>query len=236
MTTSGGPDRAPRRPPLARIARVLIGYGAIGTAAAALGAVFVLIGLARVNGLADRAGGEFGGVTAVLARTATVLDDAAATSRGFGSTVQGSQTALTSAAGNVRAIVPRLRDLETQANAVNLLGSQPLAPLAGLFGQIASQLEGLDQQLDTVANSLLTNQAELQTNATSLEQLAAETRTLETQLGGGALTAAIDDTRWLLVAVLVVASIGALVPAVGALAAGLWLRRRLLERTTRRPA
>jgi hypothetical protein len=222
------PGPAGLRPlPLETIGRLLIGYGVVGVVAATVGAVLLVIGLARVNGLADRVGGDFGGVTAVLDRTATVLDSAATTAHGFGSTVDSSTSALSTAATDLRAIVPRLRDLETQANAVSVLGSQPLAPLGGLFGQIAGQLSDLDARLDAVATSLTANRSTLDVNAASLTELATETRTLSTRLGGGALTAAIDDTRWLIVALLGVAAIGALVPAVGALAAGLWLRRWL---------
>jgi hypothetical protein len=213
--------------PLTTIGRLLLGYGAVGSIAAALGLVLLLVGLARVNALADRVGADFGGVTAVLDRTATVLDDATTTARGFGATVDESTAALTTAAADVRAIVPQLRDLEAQANAINVLGSQPLAPLAGLFGQIAGQLDDLDERLDSVATAMTANRSALESNATSLVELAMETRTLSARLGGGTLTAAVDDLRWLLVAVLGVASIGALVPAIGALIVGLWLRRWL---------
>ena len=223
---SPGPLERPL--PLRAISRLLIGYGAVGLVAAAIGIAFLVIGLARVNGLAGRVGGDFGGVATVLQRTATVLDDAATTARGFGATVDSSTAALSTAAEDIRAIVPRLRDLEFQANAVNVLGSQPLAPLGGLFGQIAGQLDDLDERLDTVSTSLGTNRAALDTNAGSLADLATETRALADRLGEDTLTAAIDDARWLLVALLVVGSVGAIVPAAGALAAGLWLRRRLL--------
>ena len=223
---SPGPLERPL--PLRAISRLLIGYGAVGLFAAAIGIAFLIIGLVRVNALGSRVGGDFGGVATVLERTATVLDDAATTARGFGVTVDGSTAALSTSAEDIRAIVPRLRDLETQANAVNVLGSQPLAPLGGLFGQIAGQLDDLDERLDTVSTSLGTNRAALDTNAGSLADLATETRTLADRLGEDTLTAAIDDARWLLVALLVVGSVGAIVPAGGALAAGLWLRRRLL--------
>lgn len=223
---SPGPFERPL--PLRAISRLLIGYGAVGLVAAAIGIAFLIIGLTRVNALGSRVGGDFGGVAAVLDRTATVLDDAATTARGFGATIDNSTGALSTAAGDIRAIVPRLRDLETQANAVNVLGSQPLAPLGGLFGQIAGQLDDLDERLDTVSTALGTNRAALDTNAGSLADLATETRALADRLGEDTLTAAIDDARWLLVALLVVGSVGAIVPAAGALAAGLWLRRRLL--------
>jgi hypothetical protein len=97
-----------------------------------------------------------------------------------------------------------------------------------IAGNIAGQLDDLDTQLDGVATNLVANRTALAANATSLADLATETRDLADRLGEDTLTAAIDDARWLLVALLVVGSVGAIVPAAGALAAGLWLRRRLL--------
>jgi hypothetical protein len=216
---------ASRPLPLVTISRFLVAYGALGLIAAAVGVAFLVLGLLRVNALSDRVGKEVGGVAAILDRTAVVLDRASDTASGFGETIDGSTIALTTAAEDLRGIVPRLRDLETQANAVNLLGSQPLAPLGGLFGQIAGQIADLDSQLDAAATGLTTNRSALDTNATSLADLATETRALGDRVAAGALADAIEDARWLLVAMVVVAVIGAIVPAAGALVAGLWLWR-----------
>jgi hypothetical protein len=212
-------------PAIRRLSRVLIGYGIVGLVVAAIGVMALVVGLGRLNGLSDRLRDDVGGVSSALERTATVLDDAAAAARGFGTTVDSSTTALTTAASDLRAIVPQLRSIESQANAINILGSQPLAPLAGLFGQIAGQLTDLDGQLDAVATNLGTNRGALDANAASLAALATETRTLGERLEGDALPAAVDDIRWLLIAMLAVGTLGAIVPAAGALAAGWWLWR-----------
>jgi hypothetical protein len=212
-------------PAIRRLSRVLIGYGIVGLVVAAIGVMALVVGLGRQNGLSDRLRDDVGGVSSALERTATVLDDAAAAARGFGTTVDSSTTALTTAASDLRAIVPQLRSIESQANAINILGSQPLAPLAGLFGQIAGQLTDLDGQLDAVATNLGTNRGALDANAASLAALATETRTLGDRLEGDALPAAVDDIRWLLIAMLAVGTLGAIVPAAGALAAGWWLWR-----------
>jgi hypothetical protein len=212
-------------PAIRRLSRVLIGYGIVGLVVAAIGVMALVVGLGRLNGLSDRLRDDVGGVSSALERTATVLDDAAAAARGFGTTVDSSTTALTTAASDLREIVPQLRSIESQANAINILGSQPLAPLAGLFGQIAGQLTDLDGQLDAVATNLGTNRGALDANAASLAALATETRTLGDRLEGDALPAAVDDIRWLLIAMLAVGTLGAIVPAAGALAAGWWLWR-----------
>jgi hypothetical protein len=215
------------RPVLRRLTRVLITYGIVGLVVAALGVLALVLGLGRVNGLSDRLRADVGGVSATLERTARVLDDAAVTALGFGTTVDSSTAALNQAAADLRLIVPQLRDMETQANAINILGSQPLAPIAGLFGNVAGQLDDLDTQLDGVATNLVANRAALAANATSLADLATETRSLSDRLGGDALPAAVDDARWLLVAMLAIGALGAAVPASGALIAGWWLRRWL---------
>jgi hypothetical protein len=212
-------------PGLRRVTRILIGYGVVGLVVAAIGIATLLIGLGRVNGLADRLRDDVGGMAAAMERTATVLDDAAATARGFGTTIDSSTSALSAAAGDLRQIVPQLRDIETRANAINILGSQPLAPIAGLFGQIAGQLSDLDTQLDGIAVNLGGNRSALDANAASLAALATETRSLGDRLGGDSLPGAVDDARWLLVAMLLIGSLGAAVPAVGALLAGVWLHR-----------
>ncbi len=208
-----------------RLSVVLLGYGIVGLTVATIGLIALVIGLGRVNGLSDRLRADVGGVSAALERTATVLDDAASSARSFGTTIDSSTTALSTAAGDLRAIVPQLRAIESEANGISVLGSRPLAPLAGLFGQIAGQLSDLDVQLDGIGTNLGTNRAALDRNAASLAALATQARTLGDRLEGDALPGAIDDVRWLLVAMLAIGSLGAAVPAVGALAAGWWLRR-----------
>ncbi|HET9615155.1 MAG TPA: hypothetical protein VFP22_10105 [Candidatus Limnocylindrales bacterium] len=222
------PALGARALPLTGLSRILVAYGIVGLLAAIAAVVFLFVGLSRVAALSDRID-ELGGVSTILDRTATVLEDAAASARGFASTVDNSTTALTTAATDVRNVVPRLHELEATTNGISLLGAQPLAPLAGLFGQIAGQLDDLDTRLDTVATALTTNQASLQKNAASLTDLATEARAMATKLGGDALPTAIDDARLLLIALVVVATLGALVPALGALALGLWLRRWLVR-------
>jgi hypothetical protein len=218
-------DDAAWRPRLRILTRILVGYGIVGLVVAALGVAALVVGLGRVNGLADRLRDDVGGVSRAMERTATVLDDAATTARGFGTTIDSSTSALTTAAADLRAIVPQLRSIETQANAINILGSQPLAPIAGLFGQIATQLASLDAQLDGIATNLGTNRSALDANASSLAALATETRSLGDRLDGDALPGAVEDLRLLLIAMLGIGTLGAAVPAVGSLLAGLWLRR-----------
>src|SRR6185369_1616078 len=106
-------DRA-IRPGLPTVARALIGYGIVGVIVAMVALVVLFVGLARLNGLSDRVR-DLGGVPTVLERTATVLDSASSSARGFGTTIDSSTAALTTAAADLRQIVPQLHDIESQA-------------------------------------------------------------------------------------------------------------------------
>ena len=133
-----------------------------------------------------------------------MLDDAAASARGFGSTVDSSTAALTTAATDLRAIVPQLRSIETQANAINILGSQPARAAGRPVRADRRPARRSRRPARRVATNLGTNRSALDANATSLAALATETRALADRLGGDALPGAIDDLRWLMVAILAV--------------------------------
>jgi hypothetical protein len=226
----GWPSAAPI---LRRVIRGLIAYGIVGLVLSIVAAIAVGLAIGRLSGLSDSVGGGASDLGTVLDRTATVLDDASTSAAGFGSTIDSGSSALTSAAVDIRAIVPRLRDVESQANAISILGSQPLAPLAGLFGQIADQLGDLDGRLDTVATNLTENRAALTNNAASLKALADETRALATRLAPDAVARAVDDARWFAIALLAVVMAGVALPAVAALAFAWWLRRELARASIR---
>jgi phage-related protein len=167
---------------------------------------------------------------------ATVLDDASASATSFGTTIDSSSAALTTAAGDLRAIVPQLREIETQANAINILGSRPLAPLAGLFGNIAGQLGDLDGRLEAVSTGLVANRGALTANATSLAGLATEIRALRERVPIDLSGSTLADTRWLAIVLLLVVLAAVALPAVAALLLGWWLRRELLKPAERAPA
>jgi multidrug efflux pump subunit AcrA (membrane-fusion protein) len=138
------------------------------------------------------------------------------------------------AAGALRDIEPRLRDLETQANAIDIFGSRPVAPLGQLFGQIAGDISGLDEQLDGIAAELGRNEAALTANAESLTALARLARAYTERLKPAAIDAGIDEARRLLLITLGLFIGWTAVPAVGALVVGRWMRR-LVELETAPP-
>ena len=227
MTSAPHPAGPFSRPALRRLASGLIIYGVVGLALSFVAVVAVGLSIGRLSAVGDAVGGSADQVGTVLDRMAIVLDDAAASAGSFGSTIDQGSSALTSAAVDLRAIVPRLRDIETQANAINILGSQPLAPLAGLFGQIAGQLGDLDGQLDGLATNLVLNRASLEANSASLAGLAGETRALGERLAPDALARIVDDARWFAIALLAVVLAGVAAPAAAAVGFGWWLRQEL---------
>jgi hypothetical protein len=208
-----------------RLGRILIAYGIVGVLVAVLSLIALAVGVGRINGVADRFGGDLGSISRTLDRTSAVLDKAATTAQGFGATVDGTTSALATVGGDIDSIVPRLESIAEQTSTLSILGAQPLAPVGGLFRDIATQLSDVRTQLTTMASRLTTNRAALDANASSLGDLATETRTLSERLRGDALVGAIDDLRVVLVIVLGIGALGAAVPAVGALLLGLWIRR-----------
>jgi hypothetical protein len=225
-----------RQSRLRLLARLLIGYGIVALVAAAIAAVLLIAAFSRVSTLSDQLSSQVGGVSAVLDKTATALQDAATSAGSFSTTIDTGAIAVTKGADDLRLIVPRLRDLETGANDVSILGAQPLARLGAVFGQIADILTDLTTQLDSISTSLTGNRSALQANASSLSALADEVRTLSDTFASDQLAGAIESIRWLILALLVIAAIGAAVPAAGALATGWWLRGWLRDGEAPPPA
>jgi hypothetical protein len=221
-------------PPIAwqRLSRMLLAFGIVGLLVAALSLVALVIGVSRVNGLADRFGGDIGGISRTLDRTSDVIDKAAATAGGFGSTIDGTTAALGIVGGDIDSIVPRLDSIADQTAAINILGANPLSSVSGLFRDIATQLRDVRGQVTAIGTSLTANRAALAANATSLGQLATETKALARQMDGAALSGALEDLRLLLVIVLGIGALGAAVPAVGSLLLGWCLRREVVAPRT----
>jgi hypothetical protein len=215
---------------LQRLATALIVYGVIGLIAAAIGFVALIAASGRIGSLGDRIVSEAVSLDAIIVRTADVLDDAAATAASFGPTVAQTSKAVSDAAVAVRDIGPRLRDLETQANAIEIFGSRPVAPLGQLFGQIAGDLSGLDVQLDGIATEMGRNETALTANATSLGTLADLVRAYTGRLKPDAIDAGIDEARRLLLFTLALFIGWTAVPAVGSLIVGRWMRGLVADR------
>jgi hypothetical protein len=210
---------------LSRLANALIAYGVIGLLAAAVGIAALIAASGRIGSIGDRIVSEAVSLDAIIDRTADVLDDAATTADSFAPTVGQTAATVREAAGAIRDIEPRLRDLETQSNAIEIFGSRPVAPLAQLFGQIATDISGLDDQLDGIATEMDVNEAALTANAASLGALADLVRAYRDRVTPAAIDAGIDEARQLLLLTLALFIGWTAVPAVGSLIVGRWMRQ-----------
>ncbi len=212
---------------LLRLANALTVYGAVGLLAMAIGIAALISASGRIGSLGERIVSEAVSLDAIIDRTAGVLNDAAATAGSFGPTVKQTSGTVRSAAVAIRDIEPRLRDLETQANAIDIFGSKPVAPLGQLFGQIAGDISGLDNQLDGIATEMDRNEAALTANSASLGALADLVGAYKGRLKPAAIDAGIEDARRLLLITLALFIGWTAIPAVGSLIVGRWMRRLL---------
>jgi len=215
---------------LTRLSNALIVYGVVGILAAAIGFAALISASGRIGSLGDRIVSEAVSLDSIIVLTADALDDAATTADTFGPTIQQTSATVTAAASAVRDIEPRLRDLETQANAIEIFGQRPVARLGELFGQIATDVSGLDEQLDGIATTLDGNQAALTANAKSLGALADVVRAYTGRLKPEAIDAGIDEARRLLLFTLALFIGWTAVPAVGSLIVGRWMRQLIAKR------
>jgi hypothetical protein len=115
--------------------------------------------------------------------------------------------------------------MEAQANAIEIFGNRPVAPLGQLFGQIANDIAGLDDQLDGIATEMGQNEAALTANSQSLGALADLVRAYTARLKPAAIDAGIDEARGLLLITLALFIGWTAVPAMGALIVGRWMRK-----------
>jgi hypothetical protein len=215
---------------LTRLSNALIVYGVVGILAAAIGFAALISASGRIGSLGDRIVSEAVSLDSIIVLTADALDDAATTADTFGPTIAQTSATVTAAASAVREIEPRLRDLETQANAIDIFGQRPVARLGELFGQIATDISGLDEQLDGIATTLDRNQAALTANAKSLGALADVVRAYTGRLKPEAIDAGIDEARRLLLFTLALFIAWTAVPAVGSLIVGRWMRQLVAKR------
>ena len=125
----------------------------------------------------------------------------------------------------IRNLRPNLRSIETQLSSVNILGSAPLGGPARLFGEMATDLEGLDTRLDLIASDLEIDRDALLVNSRSLNEAGDQAAALAARVRSGFIQGGLDDLRAVLVLTILVFVGWTAMRAIGALLLGLWLRR-----------
>ena len=208
-----------------RLANALIVYGVVGLLVAAIGLAALVGSSGQIGSLGERIVADAVSLDAIVVLTADVLDDAATTVGTLGPTVERTSATVSNAAAALRDIEPRLRDVEAQANAFEIFGQRPVASLGQLFGQIATDISSLPDQLDGIATELGRNQAALTANAGSLRALANVVRAYKDRLKPEAIDAGLDESRRQLLFTLALFIGWTAVPAVGSLVVGRWIRR-----------
>jgi hypothetical protein len=234
MTDVGPRDPIERRPltlrrGLRRLSSGLIAYGLLGLVLA-LVAGFALAWIGgRVGGIADRTAEQVESIVATLDETALVLGSMGASATSFSGTLERTPPAVRQTAQTVANLRANLILVQGQLGAINILGARPLANAANLFGQMATDLEGLDTRLEVIATDLDTNRTALLDNSTKLQALGTELDGLADGLRGGVIEESFDDIQLILAVLSLLVIVWTAFPAAGALALGWWLRRELRE-------
>ncbi len=209
------------------MSRGLIAYGIVGLVVASIG----LGSMVWVNGRISQVRSDAEATLTRLATTtqlaAVVLRGASETATSLGGTVEQSSQAVSSAAQTIAQVETELVTLDAQLRSVNFFGATPLASAADAVGRIATSIHGLEVQLPLIAGDLEGNRDALRRNAVTISSLASSTDTLAARLGPSAGQDSLDDIQRVIAITLLMFAAWAFVPAVGALAFGLWLRRRL---------
>jgi hypothetical protein len=212
---------------LHRLSRGLVAYGILGLVVAAIGFGALVWVNGRVSNLRAEVDTTLGQRATAMELAARVLHDASTTAQSFGATVDQSAQAVSSAAGTITEARSSLSALEAQLRSVSILGATPLSSAADAVGRIATSMEGLDTRVSVIATGLTSNRDALAGNATSLGQLGDITEALAARLGSGVIEDSLGDLQRLISVTLLVFTAWSVVPALGALALGVWLRREL---------
>ncbi len=230
-----GPVVPDLRAGLGRLGRGLIAYGIIGlvVAAVAFGALVWVNG--RIGTLRTEVETTITQLATTTDHTASALRDASATAGTFSITLDQVSKTLPVVSDRITGLQADLASLEAQLRSVNILGATPLGGAADTVAKVSASLEGIDTQLAIVSTALSANSQSLAANEASLGRLADSTQILATRLGSGTVQDSLADVQLLIMVILLVFTALSVVPAVGAIAFGVWLRREL-ARSERRTA
>lgn len=212
---------------LRRLSGALIGYGVAGLMVALLGLLALVWVSGRVAALADSVDAEAAQLATTLDRTADTLHDAGSSAVSFAVTLERTPPSVRQAAATIRNLRPNLQAIEAQLSTISILGTEPLAGPARLFGEMATDLQGLDTRLDLIAGDLETDRDALLANSRSLTEAGDQAAALAKRVRSGFIQGGLDDLRAVLVVTVLVFVGWTAVPAVGALLLGIWLRRTL---------
>lgn len=212
---------------LARLSRGLIAYGIVALVVAAIGFGALFWANGRLGTLRDTVGTSVSQMATTMDRSAEALRDASRTATTFSSAMGQGAASMPAISQQIGVVRIDLSALEGQLRGVSILGQSPLGSAADAVGQIAVGLEGLDTQLALAAVALTANRDALASNSTSLDALGESVAAIASRLRSGVIEDSFGDVQTVILVMLLVFTGLSVVPAVGALALGLWLRREL---------
>ncbi len=205
------------------LARWLVLYGIAGLLSAIIGVGALAWAGGRIESLDGNAEATAAHLTSTINLAALALRDAARSAQSFGTTVDQSAQAVSSAATTMTEVRADLVAFESQLRVVSIFGLAPLASPADAIGRVGTSLNGLDTRLSLAADGLAGSETALKANAASLLELADSTDALAARLATALGPDAFAELRMVVLVALVVWAAWALIPAVGALVLGLWL-------------
>jgi hypothetical protein len=214
---------------LRRLSIGLIAYGVTGLILALVGAIALVWVGGRVGGIADRTGRQVASIVATLDETSVVLSSMGTSATSFSGTLERTPPAVRQTAQTVANLRANLINVEGQLGAFSILGARPLANAANLFGQMAGDLEGLDTRLEGIATDLDNNRAALVDNSAKLKALGTELDGVADGLRGGVIEDSFADVQLILSVLTILVIVWTGLPAIGALALGMWIRRVTLD-------
>ena len=209
-----------------RLSRGLIAYGIVGLLVSSIGLGGTVWVNARITSIRNDAETTAARLATTVELAATVLRSASATAQSFSGTADQTAQAVSSASVTATEVRSDLAALEAQLRSVTFFGATPLSSSADAVGRIATSMAGLDTQLALVAGSLTGNRDALAGNAATLSDLADSTDALAGRLGSSVGQASFGDVQAVINVTLLMFAMWSFVPAIGALALGVWLRRR----------
>jgi hypothetical protein len=209
------------------LSRGLIAYGVVGLVVAAVGFGATVWVNGRISSLRTDTEATVTQAATTMALSATLLRGASTTVRSFSETADEVRQAVSAAAVTITEVQSDLAGLEAQLRSVNIFGATPLSSSADAVGRITASMDGLDTQIPIVADGLAGNRDALAANAASLSGLADSTAALAARLGPSPGPDSLGDAQQVIAITLLMFAAWSFVPAVGALALGLWLRREL---------
>lgn len=220
-------DRTQRQ--LRTLSTGLVVYGIFGIVlTVVMLGVSLTIG-SRLEGLSTRLSDRLDTISQTVDKAATTLERAGSTSGGFSTTIDQAVTTIGQVNTTLGEVVATVRELQSTASTLTVFGQTPLTSLADRFGRVAGQVETLQAQVGTLGDNLASNQSKASALGSSMTDLATQLHEVSDVLRSGeiedSLREVVSIVRW----TLGLLAIWFAVPALGALAFGIWLRRQLAE-------